>query len=59
MLTDFISVFIGIVGILLLSYGTYLISPEYGFITLGSSFTLFSFLLSRVNAINEFKNKKR
>jgi len=58
-LTDIISVLVGLVGILLLSYGTYLIAPEYGFITLGTTLTLFSFLLSRANAINNLKNKKR
>jgi hypothetical protein len=58
-LKDIISVFIGLVGILLLSYGFYLIAPQYGFITMGLMLTAFSFLFSRAIAHNKLKNKKR
>jgi hypothetical protein len=59
MLKDLISALFGLVGIILLSYGTYLIAPHYGFITLGLALTFFSFLMSRANAMNNLKNKKR
>jgi hypothetical protein len=58
MLKDLISTLFGLVGIILLSYGTYLIAPHYGFITLGLALTFFSFLMARANAVNKFNNKK-
>jgi hypothetical protein len=61
MLKDLISALFGLVGIMFLSYGAYLIAPEYGFITLGLALTMFSFLMARANALNNAiikKNKK-
>jgi len=59
MLADWVSGLLGLIGIFLLSYGAYLIAPQYGFITLGIALTFFSFLMSRANAFNnQQKNKK-
>jgi hypothetical protein len=58
MLKDLISTLFGLTGIILLSYGAYLIAPQYGFIALGIALTVFSFLMARANAVNKFNNKK-
>ncbi len=58
MLADFISGLIGLIGILLLSYGAFLFAPPFGFITLGSALIMFSFLFARASALNNQKKKK-
>ncbi len=57
MLADVISGLIGLIGILLLSYGAFLFAPPFGFITLGAALIMFSFLFARASALNNQKKK--
>jgi uncharacterized membrane protein len=66
MLADWISGLLGLIGILLLSYGTYLIAPYFGFISMGVALIIFSYLLARANAnantgnqLNKLKKNKK
>jgi uncharacterized membrane protein len=64
MLADWISGLLGLMGIFLLSYGTYLIAPYFGFISMGVALIIFSYLLARANAntgnqLNKLKKNKK
>jgi hypothetical protein len=58
MLTDIFSAMVGLIGILLLSYGAYIYTPAAGYIVLGFALTAFSFLLSRASAFNKHLKTK-
>ncbi|NQY63986.1 MAG: hypothetical protein HRT38_09695 [Alteromonadaceae bacterium] len=59
MLKDILSILIGFSGVGLISYGAYLIYPAAGFIVVGLSLLLFSFLMSRATAYGRMVNKKQ
>lgn len=58
MLTDLFSGFLGLLGILLVSYGAFLFAPAIGFIVLGLALTAFSFLISRAKAFKDHQKTK-
>ncbi|NQY66022.1 MAG: hypothetical protein HRT38_20545 [Alteromonadaceae bacterium] len=58
MLKDILSSAIGFSGVGLISYGAYLIYPAAGFIVVGLSLLLFSFLMSRATAYSRICDKK-
>jgi uncharacterized membrane protein len=59
MLADWISGLLGLIGILLLSYGTYLIAPYFGFISMGVALIIFSYLFARANSVNKLNNEHK
>lgn len=59
MLTDVIGAIIGFIGVSLLSYAGYLVSPELGFAVCGAACLTFSFLLSRANAYAKAQGNKK
>jgi len=58
MLKDIISTTIGFTGVILISFGAYLVLPAAGYIVAGTSLMLFSFLMSRATAYNRAQGKK-
>lgn len=58
MLKDIISGVLGFAGVGLIAFGAYLIFPAAGFIVIGLSLTLFSFLMSRATAYSRARGKK-
>ena len=59
MLADWISGILGFVGIILCSYGAYVIAPQFGFIAMGIALIVFSYLLARAKAFNNAKKNKK
>ena len=59
MLKDILSSAIGFSGVGLISFGAYLIFPAAGFIVVGLSLLLFSFLMSRATAYGRLMSKKK
>ena len=58
-ISSVVSSLIGFLGVGLIAYGAYLIFPAAGFIVVGLSLLLFSFLMSRATAYGRMVNKKQ
>lgn len=58
MLKDIFSMIMGWLGLVLLSYGAWLLTPALGFACLGAALMAYSFLLARSNAYVKTKVDK-